>query len=105
MMAGLQAMKAFRTKTATISNSVAAIADAGWSWTAGDLAAADRAKITAHTNPICVTWDGTAPAATTGMYVAVGATVEIEGNANILALKFIRQGAGDGVASVTLEKW
>ncbi len=104
-MAGLQAMKAYRTKTQTISNAAVAISAAGWSWTAGDLAAADRATVTAHTNPIVITWDGTTPTATTGMYVAAGATVVVEGNANVQALQTIRQGGADAVASVTLEKW
>lgn len=104
-MAGLQAMRAYRTKTQTISSLVVSISAAGWSWTVGDLADADRATITAHTNPLCLTWDGTTPAATTGLYVGAGATVTVEGNANIQALKLIRQGGADAVASVTLEKW
>lgn len=104
-MSGMQAMKAYRTKTYTVSSAAVAISAAGWSWSAGDLAQADRAYVTAHTNPLVLTWDGTTPTATTGMYVGAGATVLVEGNANIQALQMIRQGGADAVASVTLEKW
>lgn len=96
---------AYQTKTATISNSAVAISAAGWSWTAGNLALADAAVITAHSNPVCVTWDGTTPTATTGAFVAAGASVTIHGNTNVQAIKMIRQAGGDATVSVTLEKY
>lgn len=95
----------YETKTATISNAVVAISAVGWAWSAGNLAAADAAVITVHTNPVCVTWDGTAPATTTGVMVAAGATVSILGNANIQAIKLIRQGGADATVSITLERY
>lgn len=96
---------AYQTKTNTISNSVVSISAAGWAWTAGNLALADAAVITAHTNPVCMTWDGTTPAATTGLYIAAGATVTILGNTNVQAIKLIRQGGADATVSITLEKY
>lgn len=96
---------AYRTKMATISNSAVGISDAGWSWTAGDVAAADQAIITAHTQPVCMTWDGTTPTATTGMYIAAGGTVTVQGAVNVQNIKLIRQGGSDATVSITLEKW
>ncbi len=104
-MAGLQATVGYRTKAATIGNTAVAISAAGWSWTAGDLAAADAALITAHTQPAVMTWDGTTPTATLGVVIATGATFRIEGNANVQAIQLIRQGGSDATASVTLEKF
>ncbi len=96
---------AYQTKTNTVSNSAVAISAAGWSWTAGNLALADAAQITAHSNPVCVTWDGTTPTATTGALIASGATVTVHGNANVQAIKLIRQGGADATVSITLEKY
>jgi len=96
---------AFQTKTITVSSTALAISNAGFAWTAGNLALADAAVITAHTNPICITWDGTTPTATVGMLIPAGATVNVLGNANVLAIKLIRQSSADAVASVTLERF
>lgn len=104
-MASVQAPKAFRTKTSTISNSAVAISAAGWSWTIGDLTSADYAVITAHTQPVIVTWDGTTPVATTGRHIAAGGTVTITGNANVQAVQLIRQSGSDATVSITLEKF
>lgn len=104
-MPSLQAPVAYRTKSATISSTAVAISAAGWSWTAGDLAAADRAVITAHGQPAVVTWDGTTPTATLGMDLAAGATVVVSGNKNVQAVQLIRQGGSDATVSVTLEKY
>lgn len=104
-MPSLQASVAYRTKTSTISNSAVAISAAGWSWTAGDLAAADFAMITAHAQPVVITWDGTTPTSTTGLYLGAGNTVAITGNANVQAVQLIRQGSSDATVSITLEKY
>lgn len=105
-MASIQAPTAYQTKTCTVTTpGVVTMATAGWSWTAGNVALADQAVITAHSNPITITWDGTAPTATTGLYVPAFSTVVVTGNANVQALQFIRAGAGDAVVSITLEKF
>lgn len=104
-MPSLQAQVAYRTKAATISNTAVAISAAGWSWTAGDLAAADSAVITAHSQPVVITYDGTTPTATLGMVIATGATVTITGNANVQVVQLIRQGGSDATVSITLQRF
>lgn len=105
-MASIQAPKAYQTKTCTVTTpGVITMASGGWSWTAGYVALADQAVITAHTNPVTITWDGTAPTATVGMYVPAFSTVVVTGNANVQALQFIRAGGADAVVSITLEKF
>lgn len=104
-MAGLQAPTAYQTKAATISSAAVAISAAGWSWTAGNLALADQAVITAHSQPVCMTWDGTTPTATVGMYIPAGGTVTVVGNDNVQAVKLIRQGGSDATVSITLERY
>ena len=96
---------AFQTKTITVSGTALAISNVGFAWTAGNLELADSAVITAHTSPICITWDGTTPTATVGMLIPAGATVTVLGNANVLAIKLIRQSSADAVASITLERF
>lgn len=90
-------------KGMTISSAAILITNAGFSWGANDLARAQRAYLTAYTNPINVAWTGAAPTATLGVALATGATLEVVGNQNINQLQFIRQGASDGVVSVLLE--
>ena len=104
-MAGLQAPLAFRTKAATISSIAVAISAAGWSWTAGDLAAADVAHVSAIAQGVSMTWDGTTPTATLGMPIPAGSTVAVEGNANIQAIQVIRSGGSDATVSITLERY
>lgn len=101
----IQAAHGFRTKAATISTTAVAISAAGWSWTAGDLASADQAVVTAWSNGASLTWDGTTPTPTLGRALAAGETVVIVGNRNVQALQFIRSGAADAVVSVTLERF
>lgn len=104
-MAGLQVPRAYQTKTITVSNSAITMAAAGWSWTTGYVALADQAVVTAHTQPVCMTWDGTTPTATCGMYLATGATVTIKGAQNVGNIQLIRQGGSDATVSITLEKY
>lgn len=105
-MASTNHPTAYQTKTCTVTTpGVITMASAGWSWTAGNVALADQCVITAHNNPVTITWDGTAPTATTGLYVGAFSSVAIQGNANVQALQFIRAGGADAVVSVTLEKY
>jgi hypothetical protein len=100
----LSTTNGFRTKAATISDTAVAISAAGWSWTTGDLAAADAAVITAFTQPAVVTWDGTTPTATLGAYIPAGGSVRIEGNINVQRVQLIRASGSDATVSITLEK-
>ena len=104
-MAGLQAPTAYQTKASAIAGTAVALSAVGWSWTAGYLALADQAVVTAHTEPVCMTWDGTTPTATVGMYIPAGGTVTVVGNANVQAVKLIRQGSASATVSITLEKY
>lgn len=100
----LQSTIGYQTKTAAIADSAVAISAGGWAWTAGNLALAERAVVSAWTNGVSLTWDGTTPTATTGLPLAAGETVMIDGNANIQALQMIRSGASNATVSITLEK-
>lgn len=100
---GVQTTLGSALKAMTISSAAVAITNAGFGWGANDLARAQRAYVTAYTQPLNISWAGVAPTATLGVALAVGATFEIVGVENINALQFIRQGASDGVVSVLLE--
>lgn len=67
------------------------------------VAQADRARITVATNPVRYRYDGGAPTATVGHYLAADGETEIVGRKNIANLRFIRVGGSDGVVSATLE--
>jgi len=101
----MQKPVAYRTKAATVGNAAVALSAAGWSWTAGDLAAADVAQVSAIGQGVSMTWDGTTPTSALGMPIAAGSTVAVEGNANIQAIQLIRSGGSDATVSVTLEKF
>ena len=96
---------AYRTKTVTISTAAVLISAAGWSWTAGDVAAADAAVVSAIGQGISMTFDGTTPTATLGVPVPAGSTVTVEGFTNVANIQLIRSGGADATVSVTLEKW
>lgn len=102
-MASIQTTKAFRMKSATISNAAKAISHADFAWTAGDLVQADRAILTARTAGVMYTYDGTDPTTTLGHLLPRDGTVEILGTANVQALKFIREAGADATLTVTLE--
>lgn len=94
---------AFRCKGATISSTAVALSAAGWSWTAGDLAKARAAIITARTAGVMVRWDGGAPTASLGHFVPANGTLILEGTTNVNALQLIREASSDSTVSVTLE--
>lgn len=94
--------QAFASKSAAISSTAKAVSHADFGWTAGDLDKARGATITAHTQAVVFTYDGSTPTATHGHVLPANGTVSIQGNTNIQALKFIRQ-SSDATVSVTLE--
>ena len=94
---------AFKFGSATVSNAVKAISHADFGFSAGNLAIARSARITARTGGVMFTYSGDNPTTTAGHLLAADASVVIEGIANISALKFIREASTDGTVSITLE--
>jgi hypothetical protein len=103
-MPSLQTTVAYRARSATIGSSAIQISDVSFGWQAGELAAAEVAILTARGAGVMYLYDGTAPSATLGHLLAQNGTVEVVGNANIQALRFIREGASDATMTVTLKK-
>jgi hypothetical protein len=103
-MGAYQTTIAYQTKSSTVSSSVVGISDAGWSWTTGYVALAERAVITSRSAGVMVRWDGGDPTSTLGHLIAQNGTLEVLGMDNIANLKFIRESGSDAVVSVTLEK-
>ena len=96
--------KVIAFKQATISNSAVTLTTAlKFVFTAAQIDASSRARISCDTQPVRYRYDGTAPDANTGHILPTNTTIELLGNANIRALQFIRQGGSDGTVSITLE--
>ena len=87
--------------TATVTTEVAITAFTGYDATV--MKTASRARISARTTGAMFTYNGTTPSATVGHLVAANATVLVEGQANIAALKFIQESGGNAVITITLE--
>lgn len=98
----INATKAIAHQSVAVSSTAKALTDLGF--TQAQIDRSSRARITADTNPLRMTYDGTTPTASIGHYLPVGAGTEVVGDANIANLKFIRAGASDGAVSVTLEE-
>lgn len=99
--------KASEMKGATVSNVVKAISHIDFGFTAGILATAEVAVITARTEGVMITWDGTDPTATLGHLIdttMLGPFV-LKGRAKINALKFLREAAADTDVTITLEQF
>lgn len=101
-LAAFNSTRAFACKSAAVSSASKAISHADFTWGTSDLSLAAQATITAHTQAVVFTYDGSTPTATHGHVLPANGTVSIQGNTNIQALKFIRQSA-DATVSVTLE--
>ncbi len=91
------------TKGMTVSSSVIAIDNAGFSWGTNDLVNAQKAVITARTNGVMVTYSGEDPTATLGHFLAANDNMVVYGNDNINNLKFLREADADAELSITLE--
>ena len=103
-MAGASVVRAYATKTVSVSSTALLITDAGFSWAATDVSTADRALITSFTNGISVAWSGATPTATLGHAIAANGTLEVVGQENVKHLQFIRL-TSDATVSVTLSKF
>lgn len=100
----MNAPKAIICKTGTISSTAKGLVDTEFGFTAAQIDAASRARISVDTQPARYTYDGvTTPTANVGHIAPVNVTFFIEGNLNLQKLKFIRQGGSDAIVSVTLE--
>ena len=99
-----QELLAFASGSATVTNAAKAISHADFSWSAGELAAADMAEYSSYTQATNYLPDGGTPTATFGIPLAAAETRTIRGNANIQATQFIRQGGVDSTMSVVLYK-
>lgn len=105
-MSGINSTEVVEMSNATtISNAAKAISHADFGWTAGSLAKADYAMISAVSADVMFTYDGTDPTATLGHPLVADQIIRIEGNPHIQALKFIRKGSSDATMTITLEKF
>ena len=104
-MAGVQAGRIYQTKSATVADTALPISDAGWGWTAGNLALADAAYVSVIAQPVSMTWDGTTPTTALGRPLVANETVEVYGNANVQAIQLIRQGGVSATVSIALVKF
>lgn len=85
---------------ATISSTALTLEDVGFS--AAEVSAANRMRLTVETAAIRYRYDGTSPTASVGHLLAVGAVLLLDGNQNIELLELIAD-ASDGTVMVTLE--
>lgn len=98
----IQATDAFAFGSGTVSTTALSLVDLS-GLTTGDVEAAGRARITVAGNPVRYRYDGTAPTAAVGHYLAANGEVILVGRPNLERLSFIRAGGADAELSVTLE--
>jgi hypothetical protein len=94
---------AYAYDDATVSNTALTMAVIGFS--AANIDKADRAVISADTQPVRLRYDGGVPTASVGHLLAVGDKWGIEGNQNIRNLQVIRATGTDGFVAITLESF
>lgn len=85
---------------ATVSNTALELTDVGF--TAAEVKAADRMRVTVETNAIRYRYDGTAPTASVGHLLATGSVLILDGHNNIANFQVIAD-SSDGAVMVTLE--
>lgn len=103
MLSALTAL-ASGTLTGTVSNTAGGVAITTLTgYNATTIKTVSRAIITARTGGLMFTYDGTAPTALVGHYLAASANIAVEGQQNISRLKFIREAGTDCSITVTLE--
>jgi len=97
-----QEYEVIQTKTATVGGTAVAITAFGF--TAGELASATRAVLSAHSASAHMRWDGGVPTATVGHHIGEGGNPQvIYGTATIGNLQFIREEHQDVQVTITLE--
>lgn len=95
------------TKDNTVGNTAMTLEDFGFS--AGDVAAADRATICVTANALRLTWDHPTvnpPTNSTGLRLPTNnyPLFEVVGQANIRYLQMIRDSSSDATVTITLEQ-
>lgn len=104
-MPRLNTTKAFADGGGTVSSTALALTAAPFSFTAAQVDAANRARITNTSASVVLAYRYTGSAATAANHqIPTLQTVVIEGNANLRNLSIIRVGGSDGAAWVTLEE-
>lgn len=93
--------QALDSKSATVGSTVVTMSS--FSFSAGVLSKARYATITSHTAGVVFTYHGGDPTALSGHAIATGGTVQLQGNANVNALRLIRSSSTDATVSITLE--
>ncbi len=89
-VSGSSSVDARVLKGLAVPHAVKTMAD--WGFDAADLNSATEALITAHSNAVNYTLDGTDPTTTLGHHLPSRASMVVTGNLDIVALKFIRSG-------------
>lgn len=92
---------AFVRANGTVSSTALALTDAPFSFTAAQLGNANRAVVTANSNPVVIMYTGDAPTATSGIYVPANMSYPVDGQHNVGKIKIIRAGS-DSTVTVTL---
>ena len=98
----MSAWEVIASGSATVSTPGTKSIDSDFGFSAAQLAAMRKARISAMTNAVTFRQDGTSPTATVGHPIAAGEMIEIDGYNNLVNLEMIRSGAGDAVVTVTI---
>lgn len=102
-MAQLDAAHTIERQTATISDTALTISTFGF--TAANLVACDVAVVSCFSATVVFSDDGTNPTATDGHAIPpLAAILNVIGNDNINALRFIRQASTDVEVTITLKR-
>lgn len=100
----IQSFVAYATGSYTISNSTVGIYNTNFGFSTAQTTAAQVAVLSAYDYQVIFTYDGTDPAAKTGLPLPANNTVKVYGAPNIQNLIFIRGESTDAVLSIILEK-
>lgn len=92
---------AFARANGTVSSSALALTDAPFSFTADQIARANRAVITANSTAMVIQYTGDNPTTTSGIVIPANMSYPVEGSYNVGKVKIIAQG-GAGTVTVTL---
>lgn len=92
---------AFARANGTVSSTALALTDSPFSFSTTQVANANRAVVTANSNPVVIMYTGDAPTATSGIHVPAYMSYPVDGNHNVGKLKIIRAGS-DSTVTVTL---
>lgn len=95
----INTVRAFASKTATVSSTAKSLLDL--TFTQAQIDRASRAWISCITQHVHILFDGATPTSTYGLVVSQGTIFELDGNTNLQNLKMIRNGS-DATVTVIL---